>query len=366
MGVTSWPRLGRPCGPVQGVFNLSPLTDLRVFIFFLPPGEVRIPAEQMQARWQEAGFSRFPFMALHHPAAGWDLPAAPGCSAPGKTLQRLTPGCPVHELGCQMDIPAKMKHGEPRFVATLDARALSCVPRGCALAVPWSRALGCGGACLKSCFPFSAGAAKALSISSPTQVKMTFWSLLPPLPAVIFSWMLWFVAQPCRGLGVHSPMRPTPGAPWKNAFQSSSTVQENTQELKFTSLSPSSCMGWCWQGLDNDPVNSPGSPRCATRRGGRNLGKKPLRSRGVAFLRSHISLAFPLEPVFQESPLKAGSRAPALRRGRLGMTDGARCRWEGGENGDVPTPLSFLPLCFLLSPGSRADAAAFAAFQAGI
>lgn len=78
VGVTSWPRLGRPCGPVQGVFNLSPLADLRVFIFFLPPGEVRIPAEQMQARWQEAGFSRFPFMALHHPAAGWDLPAAPG------------------------------------------------------------------------------------------------------------------------------------------------------------------------------------------------------------------------------------------------------------------------------------------------
>lgn len=50
----------------------------------------------------------------------------------------------------------------------------------------------------------------------------------------------------------------------------------------------------------------------------------------------------------------------------LGVTDGARCQWGGGEKGDVLTPLNFLPLCFLLSPGSSADAAAFAAFQAPI
>lgn len=45
----------------------------------------------------------------------------------------------------------------------------------------------------------------------------------------------------------------------------------------------------------------------------------------------------------------------------LGMTDGARCWWKGGEKGDVLTPLNFLPLCFLLSRGNCADAAAFAA-----
>lgn len=109
-----------------------------------------------------------PFYGPSSPRCGLGPAGSAGCSAPGKTLQRLTPGCPVHELGCQMDIPAQTKHGEPWFVATLDVRALSCVPHGCALAVPRSRALGCGGACLKSCFPFSAGAAKALSISSPT------------------------------------------------------------------------------------------------------------------------------------------------------------------------------------------------------
>lgn len=57
---------------------------------------------------------------------------------------------------------------------------------------------------------------------------------------------------------------------------------------------------------------------------------------------------------------------PEEPRRRLGMTDGARCRWKGGEKGDVLTPLNFLPLCFLLSRGNRADAAAFAAFQAPI
>lgn len=57
---------------------------------------------------------------------------------------------------------------------------------------------------------------------------------------------------------------------------------------------------------------------------------------------------------------------PEEPRRRLGMTDGARWRWKGGEKGDVLTPLNFLPLCFLLSQGNRADAAAFAAFQAPI
>lgn len=42
----------------------------------------------------------------------------------------------------------------------------------------------------------------------------------------------------------------------------------------------------------------------------RNLWKKPLAGGGFALLRSHIYFYFTFELVFQESPLKAGSRLP--------------------------------------------------------
>lgn len=56
-----------PMAP-YGCFQPFPTCRPLDIYIFLPPGEVQIPAEQMQARWQEARFSWFPFMDLHLPA----------------------------------------------------------------------------------------------------------------------------------------------------------------------------------------------------------------------------------------------------------------------------------------------------------
>lgn len=163
-----------PVRPRAGVFNLSPLADLRVFIYF---SSSRGGADSCRANAGSlAGGSLLPVpfygpssprssQPPRGPRCGLGPAGSAGCFAPGKTLRRLTPGCPVHELGCQIDILAKMKHGEAQFVATQDARALSsCIARGRALAVPRSRVLGC---LFKELLPLLSWNSKSLEHQQP-------------------------------------------------------------------------------------------------------------------------------------------------------------------------------------------------------